>query len=550
MTSPAAEMPMPTPIAIPDDFPVQWQDPMEGMLLWEREHMHFPRPVSTLVGDLMPIVAAAAFGPALASMGAPLKTMLWRRINTYFYQAGVPDFDKMAGAEAAVKQAVADRGFTMYQTWENEMLPRIEALSNEHITTDYDGMSDAEMSAAFDRTIEMIVEAWKIHFELLPGFYTATAFKGACQEMFGFTGLEAYEMMQGVSNLSVESGSKLWQLAQSASQEVKDVIKRQTSLDALETLRGMPSASQFLADFDAYLQQYGWRSGSFDVFIPSWIERPDYALDQVRLMLRVKTDPAEDQRQGFERAEAMANECRAKLAGAPEALGTFDFLLGVARNYPLLQENHNFYLDQKFMATVRRPVMAIGRRLASKGVIADAEDVGHLLISEVKAGLAGDSTVRTAEVAERKAEMAHFDSIVPPLALGSRPPMDNPDPFFGDFFGKSVIEPAGKNEVKGTASSRGKVTGTARVILNLRDSDRVEDGDILVCEMTTPAWTPLFASLGAIVSDSGGPLSHCAVVAREYGVPCVTGTRIATSTIPDGATITVDGDTGLVTIHG
>ena len=71
----------------------------------------------------------------------------------------------------------------------------------------------------------------------------------------------------------------------------------------------------------------------------------------------------------------------------------------------------------------------------------------------------------------------------------------------------------------------------------------------LVCEMTTPAWTPLFASLGGIVSDSGGPLSHCAVVAREYGVPCVTGTRIATRTIRDGARITVDGDTGMVTIH-
>ena len=68
--------------------------------------------------------------------------------------------------------------------------------------------------------------------------------------------------------------------------------------------------------------------------------------------------------------------------------------------------------------------------------------------------------------------------------------------------------------------------------------------------MTTPAWTPLFASLAGIVSDSGGPLSHCAVVAREYGVPCITGTRIATVTIPDGVMVTLDGTEGTVTIEG
>lgn len=93
---------------------------------------------------------------------------------------------------------------------------------------------------------------------------------------------------------------------------------------------------------------------------------------------------------------------------------------------------------------------------------------------------------------------------------------------------------------------RGTVTGTARVIRSLTDAHRVQEGDILICDMTTPAWTPMFPSL----ADSGGPLSHCAIVAREYGLPCVVATRVGTQLIPDGATITVDGTQGIVRIEG
>ena len=94
------------------------------------------------------------------------------------------------------------------------------------------------------------------------------------------------------------------------------------------------------------------------------------------------------------------------------------------------------------------------------------------------------------------------------------------------------------------------MTGIAKVVLTLDQSDKLEDGEILVCPMTMPAWTPLFGVAAAVVADAGGELSHCAIVAREYGIPCVAGTKVGTEAIKDGMRITVDGDAGTVEILG
>jgi pyruvate,water dikinase len=120
---------------------------------------------------------------------------------------------------------------------------------------------------------------------------------------------------------------------------------------------------------------------------------------------------------------------------------------------------------------------------------------------------------------------------------------------FRRFFGLGVELSADATIVNGNAASRGVVRGRARVIRELADADRLEPGDILVCTMTAPPWTPLFAIAGGVVTDTGGVLSHSAICAREYAIPCVVGTLVGTSTIPDGSFITVDGDRGLVRLE-
>ncbi len=103
--------------------------------------------------------------------------------------------------------------------------------------------------------------------------------------------------------------------------------------------------------------------------------------------------------------------------------------------------------------------------------------------------------------------------------------------------------------MNGNPASQGTASGRARVIMNIEDGERLEPGDILVCPSTAPPWTPLFAIAAAVVTDSGGMLSHSAIVAREYAIPCVVGTQVGTQKIHDGAMITVDGSQGLVRIE-
>jgi phosphoenolpyruvate synthase/pyruvate phosphate dikinase len=102
--------------------------------------------------------------------------------------------------------------------------------------------------------------------------------------------------------------------------------------------------------------------------------------------------------------------------------------------------------------------------------------------------------------------------------------------------------------IRGAGTSPGRVTGTARVLFGPEDFDQMETGDILVAVITTPAWTPLFARAAAVVTDIGGQLSHGSIVAREYGIPAVMGTGVATKRIRSGQTITVDGSAGVVTL--
>jgi pyruvate,water dikinase len=102
--------------------------------------------------------------------------------------------------------------------------------------------------------------------------------------------------------------------------------------------------------------------------------------------------------------------------------------------------------------------------------------------------------------------------------------------------------------LKGVAASPGQVTASARVLLGPEDFHQMQPGDILVAEITTPAWTPLFAMAAGIVTDVGGPLSHGSIVAREYGIPAVLGTGVATQRIRRGQVVRVDGDAGVVTL--
>ncbi|MBA2625630.1 MAG: hypothetical protein H0U89_08510, partial [Acidimicrobiia bacterium] len=117
-----------------------------------------------------------------------------------------------------------------------------------------------------------------------------------------------------------------------------------------------------------------------------------------------------------------------------------------------------------------------------------------------------------------------------------------------EMFGAPTTGQALEGGVRGLGAAPGTYEGTARVILDESGFDRIEPGDVLVCPITSPVWSMVFPSLGALVCDAGGVLSHPAIIAREFAIPAVVGTGGATNTIPDGAAVRVDGTAGTVEV--
>jgi pyruvate,water dikinase len=228
-------------------------------------------------------------------------------------------------------------------------------------------------------------------------------------------------------------------------------------------------------------------------------------------------------------------------------------LLRAAQEATVLSEDHAFWIDLCGLYQARRIIVEIGRRLADAGAITVADDVFYLTLDEVREALDGRPPRNAlALLAARKAEMEYFRTITPPYTLGSAPPESQADDALSramaKFMGVAAPATTEPGVVLGSAGSPGIVRGTAKVVLSLADAGKLQPGDILVAEYTAPQWTPLFGIAAALVTDFGGVLSHCAIVAREFGIPAVVGTGSATTTLVDGQLIEVDGDQGIVRI--
>jgi pyruvate,water dikinase len=199
---------------------------------------------------------------------------------------------------------------------------------------------------------------------------------------------------------------------------------------------------------------------------------------------------------------------------------------------------------------LRRMLHELGRRMAATGSIAGREDVFWLTLAEAEAAARSlDANQSTPDyrpaVAQRRARWERERTVTPPVAL----PIDGGARFMGidwsNWMPARTDQAAGET-IKGQGASPGQVTGVARVIHGPGEFNQMRQGDILVAKITTPAWTPLFALAAGVVTDVGGPLSHSSIVAREYHIPAVLGTGVATERIHSGQRIIVDGDGGVV----
>lgn len=207
----------------------------------------------------------------------------------------------------------------------------------------------------------------------------------------------------------------------------------------------------------------------------------------------------------------------------------------------IVRDNERHFVDRYGFA-IRKGLLELARRLTQRGKLHDEDDAWFLGLEELNRLFEGEKLSRLleAKIAARRRDFVRMNNRETVAA-----------PYLQHFSGLDLDTAAAQTEgghIQGTPASRGTVTGTVCIVKNLKELHRVKSGDIMLCNATDPAWTPVFLIIRGIITETGGMLSHAFCLAREYGLPAVQVPN-AMRLIPDGATVTLHGDTGVVIVH-
>lgn len=296
--------------------------------------------------------------------------------------------------------------------------------------------------------------------------------------------------------------------------------------------------------YDEFLGRHGHRSDSRDIGRPRWREQPHLILELVRAQLRASDTAVPHVNSSHHRRISGEATALAALGRGPVRWVRAPILIrlmALVQDYTRYRENQRYHLDY-LLTHLRSLVLEQAERLVQRGVLADRDDVFLLHGSEFFSAIAGGEGDFGATLATRREELARNVSRLPATYL------------FDDVETEVDDEPSAgdadlpEGAIAGTAFCRGHASGRARVVHALSDLGRVEAGDILVAPNIDPGWTSVFPLLAGLVVETGGKLSHGAILAREYGIAAVGGITGATTAIADRATVVVDGHLGTVTV--
>jgi phosphohistidine swiveling domain-containing protein len=547
------------PIAVRDPFDVEWATPEEAVRFWIADLMHWPNGISPLTAtmDLPPFFRGLVKAAETLCMPFSAEAFGVKVVRGYVYNSFVPFSTDPAQMAARLGEMQAQMGKHvpgLIDRWHNEYEPEIRAINDETLRRDFSDVTDEELANVLEHVVEERERQGELHYlSVFPAGAAVMMFEQVYTSLFGEPHAgEHLLLLQGFPNKSVEVDTGLWRLAQEARKhpQVLSLLQDVDPAEVHDALMDSKEGREFRAAVEEFLDVYGWRGNELDIAAVTWKEDPSTAYKFVRdHAARDDHDPEAELRSLVTAREARERLLIDRLSD-PEQIDLFRRALAGAQQYLPIEEDHNFWIDQQGTAAHRVPVMEAAKRLVAAGTIRAVDDVFLLEFEELLDGLRGRNGALHDRVEVRRREMEENRALTPPPTRGTPPPPGMPeDPMLAKFFGGPPPASADPRVFKGNGASAGRVTGTARVILSLDEAERLGAGEVLVCPSTMPPWTPLFASASAVVTDHGGVLSHTAIVAREYGIPAVVGTKVATALIRDGWTITVDGDEGTVTLE-
>jgi len=544
--------------------PIEWASEEEKKLHFWLDDLHCPQPISPMWFDIGGWWLTCDY--MYRRFGVPFgKEWVAKNIEGYVHSAVVPRDPKeeaeLAPYYSMVMPVYADK---FLGWWHRRYLPEI--LRNFEYLDSFpmESSSLPELMILLEDAIDIQERHFRLHWMLnLAQFQSSLTFESLFVRMVG----ESHKGLVGRILVSDEdrnwdSVRDLWKLKEvaKASAAIRQAFEKQSTDNVVKTLAGSPEGRDFLKKIDDYKMEYGNKSmWAHEYIYPTWRENPTPIVEAIRGYLTSDYDYEKDVRQLRDNRDAAI---AAMWALVPAAVAEADrdrlrSALDLALKMTPLTPDHHFYMDQGTYARVRLVRMSVGRKLVEQSVLQEADDVMFLTYHELRVISAdpGAFDVKSLVATRRTERQAAFGrrprlwaGTITHWSLHEEPYKQGNWDWPGIYErSKEAARPAG-GTLRGLGASAGVVEGTARVVDSPEQFDQVQKGELLICKMTSPAWVVLFTKIAGLVTDSGGALSHPAVVSREFGIPAVVGTRTATQTIKTGQRLRVDGAAGTVEV--
>ncbi len=303
------------------------------------------------------------------------------------------------------------------------------------------------------------------------------------------------------------------------------------------------SNHDFKTAFDLFITDYGHRSNTREILYPRWRENKAYILGVVKLLsssdLDLRKKESESRANRIKTEKEVSRRIKKQRGGFFKEK-IFRIVLGLAQTYLTFRENQRFYLDH-LLFRQRLMLREMGRRIYDNNIIKESDDVFFLYEKELMSLFnsmdqleENNITEYKNRISERKKEFHRYKSSLPPKFIKN-----------GIEFDDTVMEYHEK-AIYGAAASPGIFSGVARVVESIEELSQLKENEILITSNTDPAWTAVFSKIGGLITETGGILSHGAVISREYRIPAVTAVKGATSIFKTGEDLVVDGNRGVV----
>ena len=546
-------------------FPVTWDNDEEKRLFWFLDDNHVPFPVSPMYFSLH-----GWWGPTCDYLFRRFDVdtgLHWhgKVINGYLYTAIEPRAPKDAAEARAYYHWIMPTYATNFlEWWERRYLP--EVLRNfEYIDTfDADTATLAELMIHLEEMIDIQERHFRLHWILNWAQFTAMmGFNSTVKALIDDVDRDVLAKVN-VSRVdrNWDSLKALWRLKEEvkASSELRGIFLETTQraelapkLDTFEAGRAL------LGHVADYAKEFGYKAVYTHEYVyPLYVEDPTPILEQIKSYLASDFDYNTIYDKCIREQDAAIASLRNQIASkSVNDQKRFEEALDLhLRMFPLTPDHH-FYFDQGTFARMRVVLLRVGRKLRKERLLDDPEDIMFLEYEQLRRYVGNPRNYPGRDViAQAKATREASLKIKPRDWVGTVTQANMyEEPYhtmwgYPEKFERAQAAKPVKGQIVGLGGSAGVVEGHARVVKTPKEFDSVEQGDIMVCIMTNPAWVVVFSKIAGIVTDSGGVLSHSATVAREFMIPAVVGCGSATREIKSGDRIRVDGDKGIVHLVG